>query len=116
MPEVTDLIRVAQWAKSSGSPSDVYNAACRLLDAPAEGSFRWYLKQVEAERDALNAANERMKALAERWGGGLWAERYAARELRAALDGAESHGDGRTPQTQGAVEGQEATEAQEARE
>lgn len=33
MPEVTDLMRVAQYAKSSGgAPADVYNAACRLLD------------------------------------------------------------------------------------
>lgn len=32
MPEITDLMRVAQWAKSSGAPSEVYNAACRLLD------------------------------------------------------------------------------------
>jgi hypothetical protein len=32
MPEVTDLQKVAQWAKSSGAPSDVYNAACRMLD------------------------------------------------------------------------------------
>ena len=34
MPEVTDLMRVAQYVKSDrDAPSDVYNAACRLLDS-----------------------------------------------------------------------------------
>jgi hypothetical protein len=33
MPEVTDLQRVAQYVKSDKTaPSDVYNAACRMLD------------------------------------------------------------------------------------
>ena len=41
MPEVTDLMRVAQYVKSDrDAPSEVYNAACRLLDElakPSEG-------------------------------------------------------------------------------
>jgi hypothetical protein len=82
MPEVTDLMRVAQYAKSSGAPSDVYNAACRLLD----------------QRDERRRAEiARVEALAERWGRGLWAERYAARELRAALHGPHSPADARSP-------------------
>ena len=33
MPEVTDLLRVAQYVKSDrNAPSRVYNAACRILD------------------------------------------------------------------------------------
>jgi hypothetical protein len=48
------------------------------------------------ERDALKATIERVKAIAERWGRGLWAERYAARELQAALDAPETTGDAET--------------------
>ena len=37
MPEPTDLQKVAQYVKSDKTaPSEVYNAACRLLDQLAQ--------------------------------------------------------------------------------
>jgi hypothetical protein len=117
MPEVTDLMRVAQWAKSSGAPSDVYNAACRMLDQSDE---------IAAERDALAMAIERVRAdaieqqkmgtTADPWKLGVYAQASRTRRIiNDALDAfekaAESHGGGRTPQTLGATEGQAATEA-----
>jgi hypothetical protein len=73
MPEVTDLMRVAQYVKSDrDAPSDVYNAACRMLDGPDEAErLRAELVGAhdiagwaEAERDALKATIERVKAFA----------------------------------------------------
>jgi uncharacterized protein YlxW (UPF0749 family) len=119
MPEVTDLMRVAQWAKSSGSPSDVYNAACRLLDtdnsakvaadhlldraidlARQVGRAEARAAQLQDERDALQAQVARL--------------RTANIEREAVVKAIQRHGGGRNPQTQGAVEGQEARDAQEA--
>ena len=122
MPEVTDLMRVAQYVKSDrDAPSDVYNAACRVLDEQeamrcgAEkllnmsidlgrqlGHAEACVNVLEAERDALRAKVSRLQA-----------ERIEREAVRKATQG---HRDGRTPQTLGASEGQAATEAQEARE
>jgi hypothetical protein len=97
---VTDLQRVAQWAKSSGAPPDVYNAACRMLDQP----------------DELVAANdtiERVKAFAvelRTYCSPAGIASVYADTLETVLSGAESHRDGRTPQTLGTSEGQATTE------
>lgn len=120
MPEVTDLMRVAQYVKSDrGAPSDVYNAACRLLDnrisvqattdhlldraislAREVGRTEARAAQLEYERDTLQAQVARL--------------RTAEIEREAVRKATESHRDGRTPQTLGTPEGREATEAQEA--
>lgn len=119
MPEVTDLMRVAQWAKSSGSPSDVYNAACRLLEQPdglerlqalLEGVHHTMREEVLA-RGKAEATIERVKEVRDGW----YARPHMSDQadaLDVALDGPESNRGGRTPQTQGAAEGQEAREAQ----
>lgn len=109
MPEVTDLMRVAQYVKSDrDAPSEVYNAACRLLD-----------RHADTARTSEGTPLERFTA-------GLQMISHAVAEARGATKqdyaltpespekGAESHGDGRNPQTQGVSEGQEAREAQEA--
>lgn len=122
MPEVTDL-RVAQWAKSSSAPSDVYNAACRMLNgdlrlvATVNGAlYRSAEGDVSAVIAELAAIDAEMDEFASRHNPECECEvihstREVARRIKAALSGAESHGDGRPPQTLGAGEGQEATEA-----
>lgn len=82
----SDLQKVCQWAKSNHSPSEVYNAACRLLDEHAArdeeierlraakrhlserisiGQEGW--NEISRERDALEREVERLRAeLAER--------------------------------------------------
>ena len=102
MPEVTDLMRVAQYAKSDrDAPSDVYNAACRLLDGrmPPQAAY-----------DAVYAVIRTFPGSVER-NATIW---RAVMAYEAARSGAESHRDGRTPQTLGASEGQAASGAQEA--
>jgi hypothetical protein len=142
MPEVTDLMRVAQWAKSSGAPSDVYNAACRMLDKPdemerhdaklaslqaladrcREKDWAYAAERIRerdearTERDELNDTIGRVKAFAAELRtycspAGIAA--VYADSLETVINGAESNGGGRTPQTVGATEGQEAGEAQE---
>lgn len=125
MPEVTDLMRVAQWAKSSSSPSDVYNAACRMLDvdmtltAKVGGAlYRSAENDVSAVIAELTIIDAEMDAYEQHHNPACGCEtipatREVAQRIRAALSRPDSHGGGRTPQTQGAVEGQEAREAQE---
>lgn len=139
MPEPTDLQRVAQWAKSSNAPSDVYNAACRVLDAPDElvelrarlaeyeNALNWQtsclacskvLDSSIADHDRAEQAEaiiERVKAFAKElrtYCSPMGIASVYADTLETVLDGAESHGDGRTPQTLGTGEGHEAGEAQ----
>ena len=109
MPEVTDLTRVAQWAKSSGAPSEIYNAACRLLNqasADTEGLRERYTKALNATEpftdhlvDAMLTTRdeemERLRAakrhLSERISVGQegWNEIHREVErLRAAIQGA----------------------------
>jgi hypothetical protein len=124
MPEVTDLMRVAQWAKSAAScagPPEVYNAACRLLDemeAIRAGAEKLLNLSLDEGRraDEAEATIERVRKVVAQFD---WT--VVGKLVSAALDapsvpekGAESDGGGRTPQTQGAVEGQEAGGAQEA--
>jgi hypothetical protein len=175
---VTDLQRVAQYVKSDKTaPSEVYNAACRLLNndrprpvsvaSPGNDGFRYEFPtpsrdeemeamrvgaekllglsldeghradKAEAERDALEikfanerirtgqlaaqvneaeAAIERVKAVAARPRTSMGrVDNYVpVANLWTAINGSESNRDGRTPQTLGATEGQEAGEAQEA--
>lgn len=181
MPD--DLTIVAQYAKSSGPPSRVYNAASRLLDSAAliDGFLAVVSPELERqqaeleeacearidglradhaaeiadledenrklrdERDALqsaiaeqvpqvlNAAADKLHSLPATDGAALkgpywyrqgflqaadllrdWADYPAALDsLGSPVKAAESHGDGRNPQTQGAREGQGAREAQE---
>jgi hypothetical protein len=117
--EVTDLMRVAQYAKSDrDAPSDVYNAACRLLDemeAIRLGAEKLLNLSLDEGRraDQAEATIERVKAVRDGWYSRPHMSDQAD-ELDIALDGPEDLGDGRTPQTQGAVEGQEAGDAQEA--
>lgn len=145
----SDLQKVAHWAKSNHAPSEVYNAACRLLETMPPGpgyclacgrgdcapsAEDWREQQhraetAEAERDALAIALERVRAdaveqqkigtTADRWKLGVYAQASRTRRIvNDSLDafekGAESHGDGRNPQTQGASEAGEVNGAQEA--
>jgi hypothetical protein len=153
----TDLQIVAQYAKSNcDTPSEVYNAACRVLaqpdeverlraevaqlregesdepaaphTAPTPGQLLRRLNDASAEErlqlvGRMLDANDRAAECFRMDHGGrleyLEIERDALSvRLRDALGSPEmppeSHRDGRTPQTQGASEGQGATEAQEA--
>lgn len=143
MSEVTDLMRVAQYVKSDKTaPSDVYNAACRMLDQPDEAQVAALRRELAETKRAvvtwkstwnrvLNQFKRVEPELAEARATVESVRQYAA-ELRTynspagiasvyadALDAllpprdAESHGDGRTPQAVGATEEQEAEEAQE---
>jgi hypothetical protein len=185
----SDLQKVCQWAKSSHSPSDVYNAACRLLDQVGEFErlrrlemfgdenhtarlaeidrlqnllhertveleqlrakvesltesrifWRKFAGKLEAERDERQDERDALKAAVE--GKAIVEKEHlaeilvyvfgdddvavvsaAARDgllasLKVAIEtprnGAESHGDARTPQTQGASEADGENEAQE---
>jgi hypothetical protein len=107
----------------------LYSDTLPILERRAE--------RAEAARDALKAAIERTRAVGVTWmrraenitganEGETFPDlmairdaragvlRNCTRDLLAALGAPESHGDGRTPQTQGASEGREANEAQEA--
>jgi maltooligosyltrehalose synthase len=129
--EVTDLMRVAQYVKSDrDAPSDVYNAACRMLDQPDEAELlRDEVRTLQGDLEDFNTANrawcqrttqaeaaiERVKAFAAELRtycspAGIAA--VYADSLETVIKGAESNGDGRTPQTLGTGEGQEAGEAQ----
>jgi hypothetical protein len=131
MPEATDLQRVAQYVKSDRTaPSDVYNAACRMLDRP-DG-----VEQLRTERDEAHSVAEKFFNIAINDGRVIESVRRYAAELRTATSPAgiaavyadrleellparavkapQSNGDGRAPQTLGTPEGQEAAEAQEA--
>ncbi|MGH3376004.1 MAG: hypothetical protein ACRDP6_14795 [Actinoallomurus sp.] len=111
-----------------GSPLMTHNGRDSVRDATEEAldltvylmqvamemrDLRAELEQAREERDAARLVSQgrtmehydaeatigRVEALAERWERGLWAERYAARELRTALT---SSGTESTPQV-GAV-------------
>jgi hypothetical protein len=76
MPEVTDLQKVAQYVKSDKTaPSEVYNAACRMLDAPerirpADPALPIRgeeLERLRAELEKLRTARDEAHSVAEKW-------------------------------------------------
>jgi hypothetical protein len=73
MPEVTDLMRVAQYVKSDkGAPSDVYNAACRMLNGPPPGTpLICSDERHQAEMDAARVHAARWQVELEEANGGL---------------------------------------------
>lgn len=102
MPD--DLTTVLEWARKNG-PANVENAACRLLNEPAEGSFRWLLKQVLAERDdahALLHAALHLRTHGEHAPGGTenWQNWERAAEDRLRTHGSHCH----NPATRGLVQ------------
>lgn len=112
----SDLQVVAQYAKSRrDAPSEVYNAACRLLNgasqAPVDESALVIVPELERLRSELAEAT---RAFIGQRRNAYGYQCPALRALGYLEKDAESHGGGRNPQTQGASEAQEAREAQEA--
>jgi hypothetical protein len=119
---------LSRMAQQHAMRCDADQAAAEAAQARAEARYAGlnahHLRAVADHRADLDAMTERaeraeaaieqVEALTERWGQGLWAERYAARELRAALHGAHSPADAPSPVAAATEAHGETTEAQEA--